>query len=346
MLNSIHLASLPNSAARARLGWSEEIDQNVGRKLVATGDEVVVGTSLPNQPAQLQRFKNGTGESVTVECQCPGQLEGRVGGTVILRSPEGQLIGVSADTGERKWDYQAGGYPSTAFANEKMFVLDRQSLTGVTNKPDGELELSSPTNLSQPRTLTGDGAGGLVVQSGQYTGEGRLSRVDSEGNLLWTNQVDVGGPQHSPAVGPDQVAYATGFGGRYVALDLSSGEKIWELKTRETYVNAPTPGTRPGELVVSTHGGEVSSVDGQTGQVKWTVRAGGGVDQTFIHPDGTVFAHTFDRQDGYSLVALNPEHGDVDQRMPLPEGELVQGGDGNLYMVDRQLGRLQQVVLE
>lgn len=338
LCTNMSLGAMQTSAARARLDWSTPVGPNASKPVVA-GDEVYVGTQTVDRRSEIHRFSCATGRSLSTAHTWPGVLESRMGKTAIVRSPDGQVMGVNARTGEREWGFQPANYPAAVISDGKTVVVAaHDGLTGITDTETLPMDLSFTADLRDTKSLAPGLDGGWLVHTGRYTGEGKLNSLNSQGDLQWSVPVATGGPQHAPAVLPDGTVLSTNFDGRVAAHDGRDGHELWRFDTKETYVNRPDVGPS-GELVVSTCSGKVSQL-GPQGRASWTTDTGDRVQRAFVHADGTVFV-----QHPECLEALDPATGKSLQKLSIPPGELTQGADGSLYALGRG-GILQKIVLE
>lgn len=330
----LNVFNAPQAAATARVDWSVDTGKTPYGKPTVTEDRVVLGT-FDDQRCQVHRFDLQTGKQIrTTNISHQGTLEGQMGGRVVLRSVDGMLIGSDCRSGERIWGYAPSGYPgAVAISDDLTVVGGRDSLTAI--RPDGEsiaLQYNLPVRNATGITLTPEG--GVLAQ----TQQGKLYNITPQGTLNWMSEVEAGGQQHKPVLGPDGNVYTVGFGGTLTALD-PDGHERWQHSTGETYVNTPTAGPN-GEIVSSTFKGKVTCLEADSGDVRWTHQAEGRVDKTFVHEDGTIFYHNRG-----TLTALDGEDGHVLQQLPVPEGDLAQAPDGSLVVSTRE-GVLQRIVLE
>lgn len=334
----INLASLPSAAATARLDWSVPVSGTTSRP-VPTRDEVYLSTQTVDRRTEIHRYAADSGRKLSSAHTWPGVLESQVGSTAVLRSPDGQILGVNARTGERQWGFQPAEFTQAlASDGETLVVAGDKSLTGITEVETSPMDISFVADLKDTKSIAPGQEGGWLVHTGRYTGEGRLNRLNAQGDPVWSVPVATGGPQHAPAVLPDGQVLTTNFDGYVAAHDGATGQERWRFETDETYTNRPDVGP-DGQVVVSTCKGRVSQLDGQ-GQSAWSVDTGDRVQTTFIHQDGTVFV-----QHPGSLEALDGATGKSLQKLPIQSGDLVQGPDGSLFSLGRQ-GVLQRIVLE
>lgn len=332
------LAALPQAAARARLDWSAEVGPQPSKPVVA-GNEVYVGTQTPDRRTELHRFAADTGRKLSTAHTWPGLLETQLGGTAIMRNPDGQVMGVNARTGERNWGFQVAGHAVSVVSDgQTVAVASDRMLTGIVEPQEAPMDLSFQLDLQETKSLAPGPCGGWLVHTGRYTGAARLNHVDSQGNLQWSVPVASGGPQHAPALTPDGNVLSANFEGQVTAHRCEDGAEVWRFPTGQTYINRPDVGP-DGQVIVSTVNGHVSQLD-ESGRATWTSDTGDRVQRAFVHADGTVFV-----QHPECLEALDPATGESLQKLPIHQGDLTQGPDGNLYNLGKK-GILQRIVLE
>lgn len=338
MTSSIPVAGLPQAAARARLDWSVEVGPSPSKPVVS-GTEVYVGTQTVDRRSELHCFDAKTGRRLSKAHTWPGVLETELGGTAIMRSPDGQVMGVNARSGERNWGFQPSSFPSAIVSNgETVAVASDRMLTGLVEPQEAPLDLSFQLDLKDTKNLAPGPFGGWLAHTGRYTGEGRLNSLDAQGNLLWSVPVATGGPQHTPASTPSGEVLSANFEGYVSAHRPEDGAEVWRFSTAETYINPPDVGPE-GQVIVSTANGSVSRLN-EKGKAVWTEDTGDRVGRAFVHSDGTVFV-----QHPTCLEALDATTGKSLQKLPIHQGDLTQGPDGNLYNVGKK-GVLQRIVLE
>jgi outer membrane protein assembly factor BamB len=307
---------------------------------VPAGDEVYVGTQSVDRRSEIHRFSAQTGQKLSTAHTWPGVLETQIGpSTAIMRSPDGQVMGINARTGDRQWGFQPANYPAAIESDGKTVVVgSKESVNGIYEPQESPMDLSFSSDLAQTQSLAPGADGGWLVHTGQFTGQGRLNSLDEQGTVKWSVPVATGGPQHAPAMLPNGTALSTNFNGYVSAHDATDGHELWRFQTDQTYVNRPDVGPN-GQVVVSTCQGTVSQLDA-AGKATWTTDTGDRVQRAFVHEDGTVFV-----QHPQSLEALDPATGKSLQMLPIQPGDLVQGADGNLFSLGKG-GILQRIVLE
>lgn len=333
----LNIASLPSAAALARLDWKAEVGPQPSKAVVA-GDEVYVGTQTPDKRSELHRFSAANGRRLSTAHTWTGTLQGSMGSTAVMKGADGQLMGVDASSGERKWGFHAGLRPNAeGYDGEQAVVATERGLSVLREDSRTGLDVPVSIQLTDTRCIS-PGPDGWLVLTGRYSGTGQIISLDSQGKTRWKAPADTGGPRHAPQAAADGTVYSTGYNGMLSAFDGKTGELKWQYETGETYNNRPDLGPQ-GQVVVSTQRGHVALLDAE-GREAWKLDTGAQVVGCFVHPDGTVFV-----QHPESLEALDAMTGATLQKLPIQPADVTQAPDGSLYAMSRN-GTLQKIVLE
>ena len=201
----------------------------------------------------------------------------------------------------------AGGYSGPAVADGRVFVTDYIIASGeIKNNPGGRDE------------LTGD--------------ERVLCYAEQSGVLLWehsdprTVAVSYGiGPRATPAI-DGEIAYTLGSEGNLLALNVKTGEVVWQVDLKKTY-SAQTPiwgySASPlvaGDLLYTLAGGDgsiVVALDKTTGKEVWKALSASGIGYcppTLIQEQGQPQLIVWDAD---KLNSLDPKTGEVYWSEPL-----------------------------
>ncbi|MCG2842488.1 PQQ-like beta-propeller repeat protein [Sandaracinobacter sp. RS1-74] len=203
-----------------------------GRVIATTGFGLVVA------------FDAGTGAELwrtrlpTPLRAAPGVDENRA----YVVSQDGQLTALAADTGAQLWDANATVEPASILgAGAPAIALG----TVVAGFPSGEL---FALRVENGRTMWQD----QLSRSGRTTALGALSGITA-----------------SPVIDRGRV-FAVSHGGRMAALELSTGQRIWERDFAG--VNAPWPA---GDWVFAvTVEGELVAMSRADGKIRWVSSLG------------------------------------------------------------------------
>ncbi|TPE62236.1 pyrrolo-quinoline quinone [Sandaracinobacter neustonicus] len=159
------------------------------------------------------------------------------GGRVFVTSQDGQLTTLSADKGEQLWEANATVEPAAILGpGAPSIALD----TVVAGFPSGEL---FALRVENGRTAWQD----QLARTGRTTALGALSGITS-----------------SPVIDRGRV-FAIGNGGRMVALELATGQRVWEREFAG--VNTPWPS---GDWVFAvTVEGQLVALSRTDGKIRW-----------------------------------------------------------------------------
>lgn len=158
-------------------------------------------------------------------------------GRVFVTSQDGQLTTLSAENGEQQWEATATVEPAAILGpGSPSIALD----TVVAGFPSGEL---FALRVENGRTAWQD----QLARTGRTTALGALSGIAS-----------------SPVIDRGRV-FAIGHGGRMVALELATGQRVWEREFAG--VNTPWPA---GDWVFAvTVEAQLVAVSRTDGKIRW-----------------------------------------------------------------------------
>jgi len=173
------------------------------------------------------------------------------------------------------------------------------------------------------------GANGvLYIQSGKGSTDGELFAIDAKtGADRWTYKTHsmIGSP---PAVGKDGTVYAMSWTNDLFALDGSSGQLKWHVKTPWS---SCSPAIGPdGSLYVGGNNDDLNCFNAKTGTLKWSRNfLNSSIAAPAIGDDGTVYVRT-----QRYVVAVNGATGDTKWKFDCigsPKEPPAIGYDGNIY---------------
>ncbi len=185
----------------------------------------------------------------------------------------------------------------------------------------------------------------------QYDGQTDGSRASvgvsrPSGNAVWV--FDAGEPLTASATSMDGAVYfvsgQTPRTGRIVALDVVSGEPIWERQLNDIVDSSPTPA---GDFVfVGTRSGKILALSRYTGETVWAFDMGAAALGPPVVRDGVLYAAS---DAVYALDALSGEprwrhnvSGGVARPLNLAAGVVsVMDSDGSVNLINAASGRRQ-----
>lgn len=159
------------------------------------------------------------------------------GGRVYALSPDNQLFALSGDKGDTAWSVQGTVEVSGLLgAAAPAVALD----TVVAGYSSGELQA---LRVENGRTVWSD----ALARTGRTTALGALSDIDA-----------------SPVIDHGRV-FAIGHGGRMAALELSTGQRVWE----RNFAGVNQPWVAGDFIYVVTLDGQLICVTRAEGKIKW-----------------------------------------------------------------------------
>lgn len=221
----------------------------------------------------------------------PNRLAGPVlveGDLVVAADLKGIVRGLAVETGEKKWEYDAGG-PVAAMAVARQKIVIPQA--------NGKVVFVDAATGRKQREF--DAWAGAVPWAGKdrvYLG-GRLERkettnaIGASDRILCLNTVkwrvewaaDVKGA--GPAAESGDRVYAQGPGGVIVCLDAKTGKPVWTSADRTGMVGYHPPLILKDRVVASGFGeGRMLCVDAKTGKKLWTWEPSGALEAGQVTP--------------------------------------------------------------
>ncbi|MBB4633230.1 PQQ-like beta-propeller repeat protein [Sphingosinicella soli] len=202
------------------------------------------------------------------------------GGRVYATSGYGLVAAYDATSGAEAWRVDIGvplrGAPSVEGTQLFVMTQDNQlqvlsTATGetlwenaATVEPAGLLGTASPA-IALGTAVVGFSSGELLalrIENGRSVWQDALNRTGSTTSLAALSDID------APAVISDGRVYAIGHGGRMVALDLSTGQRVWERNLAGTSM----PWVAGEYIFAVTVDGELVAVQRADGRVRWVTQ--------------------------------------------------------------------------
>jgi outer membrane protein assembly factor BamB len=198
-------------------------------------------------------------------------------GRVFASNGLGYVAALSEQNGGILWQVRPGGplRGSPTVSNGSVYVISQDNQIYALKEEDGS------TNWSQAASLEIAGIFGAAspavgqgtVVAGFSSGELNAYRYEN-GRQVWQDQLQRTSIRTSvsslsdidadPVIDNGQV-FAIGAGGRMVALDITSGQRMWELNI----AGISTPWVAGDWVFVVTQDGKLISVYRQNGHVRW-----------------------------------------------------------------------------
>jgi len=198
-------------------------------------------------------------------------------GKVYATNGIGYVASLDATTGAQAWVVKPGGplrgEPSVDGGSVYVMSQDNQiyslkTADGSTNWSNAAaLEIagvfgSAAPSIGQGTVVAGFSSGELNAyryENGRQVWQDALSRTTMSTSVASLSDID------ADAVIDNGVVYAVGQGGRMVALDLFSGQRIWELN----FAGIATPWVAGDWLFAVNDKGQLISIARRTGKIRW-----------------------------------------------------------------------------
>ncbi len=201
-----------------------------GRVFVTSGLGFVVALSAETG-AELWRHRHGTPLR-----GAPSVAQGRV----FAMSQDSQLVALSAETGALLWEVNATLEPAALLATSGPAVALETAVAGF---PSGEL---FALRVENGRTVWQD----QLARTGRTTALGALSDIAA-----------------SPVIDRGRV-FAIGHGGRMAAIELASGQRVWE----RSFAGVSTPVVAGDWVFAVTVDAELVALTRSDGRVRWVAK--------------------------------------------------------------------------
>jgi len=265
-------------------------------------------------------------------------------GRVFVSNGFGDLHALAAGSGEIEWTARLGA-PSRAapvVSNGRVFAVTRNNEIIAVNASSGK-ELWREQGLEQSAGILGGAApaatGDLVVvpfSSGELNayaaGSGRIGWIDDLTGSQGASGLSVLNDVSSDPVLSGGNVFAASQSGRFVAVDVRSGERLWTLNIG----GLQAPFVAGNTVFFVSNLGVLVAIEKETGGVIWTSELGGfrdpGSREDPITWAGPILAggKLLLTSDLGKLVSVDPSNGNVLGEVDLPGGAtnapIVAGG--------------------
>jgi outer membrane protein assembly factor BamB len=199
------------------------------------------------------------------------------GGRVFATNGLGFVAALDGTNGGIAWQVRLGaplrGAP--AIAGDSLYVMSQDNQIFSLKQADGSTNWSKPAALeiagvfgtgapaiAQSTVVAGFSSGELNAyraENGRVVWQDALSRTSVSTSVATLSDIDA-----SPVIDNSQV-FAVGQGGRMVALDLTSGQRIWELNI----AGIETPWVAGDWVYVVTDDAKLVAIARNTGKIRW-----------------------------------------------------------------------------
>jgi outer membrane protein assembly factor BamB len=189
----------------------------------------------------------------------------------------GDVVALDATNGSQLWKKRPGGplRGAPTIANDNVYVVSQDNQLFALKTSDGTtvwneagtLELAGVFGVAAPAAAQGTVVAGFSsgelnayrYENGRSVWQDALSRTSISTAVGSLSDIDA-----DPVIEGGRV-YAVGQGGRMVALELTTGQRLWELNV----AGISTPWVAGDWLFVVTDEGKLMCIARATGRVKW-----------------------------------------------------------------------------
>lgn len=200
------------------------------------------------------------------------------GGKLYATSGLGTVAQLDAATGQVGWQVTPGGplRGAPSIANGSIYVMSADNQIYALSEADGTTQWTASGPL-ETAGVFGTGAPAIAratVIAGFSSGDLDAYRYEN-GRVVWqdaltrtsmsTSVGDVTDVDASPVADESRV-YAVGAGGRMIALDLTTGQRLWEVNLG----GISTPALGGDWLFVVADDAKLYCIERTTGKIRWT----------------------------------------------------------------------------
>lgn len=285
---AVEHVALGNSVSRA---WSASVPAGSNRARLAAAPVVAGGKLyIVDVNAVLRAFDARTGAALWTAPVAKGDENkpARFGGGASFDSGRiyatdglGDLVAFDANSGAEIWRTKPGtdtgaslrGAPTVD--GEQLYVLSQDNQLYAVSTADGSVKWTSSGSLESQGVfgVAAPAAARGTVVAGFSSGELNAYRYEN-GRPLWqdalsrtsiTTSVSSLADIDADPVIYDNKVYALGQGGRMVAVDLSTGQRLWE----QNFAGISTPWVSGEWVFVVTDESKLYCLQRATGKVRW-----------------------------------------------------------------------------
>lgn len=195
----------------------------------------------------------------------------------------GDIVAFSAADGKMLWRVKPGGplRGAPTVSNGSVYALSQDNQLFALSQADGAVQWTQSGTLETQGVfgVAAPAAGRGTIVAGFSSGELNAYRYEN-GRTLWSDTLSrtsittsvssIADIDASPVIDQDRV-YAIGEGGRMVALELTTGKRLWELNI----AGISTPWIAGEWLFVSTDDGRMICLSRANGKIRWIADIGG-----------------------------------------------------------------------
>ncbi|WEK41604.1 MAG: PQQ-binding-like beta-propeller repeat protein [Candidatus Sphingomonas colombiensis] len=280
-MGNLALAASPTRA------WSARIDGGSNRQRLGAAP-VIADNKLfvVDVDAVVHAFRADTGASLWTTAMATGKKNtaARFGGGVSFEDGKvfatdglGDVVAMNAADGAILWRAKPGGplRGAPTVANGQVYVLSQDNQLFALGEADGKVVWAESGSLESQGVfgVAAPAAAAGTVIAGFSSGELNAYRYEN-GRTLWqdalsrtsmsTSVSSLADIDADPVIADGRV-YAVGQGGRMVALEISTGQRLWE----QNLAGTSTPWLAGEWLFVITDDARLICLSRANGKVRW-----------------------------------------------------------------------------
>lgn len=280
------LEHLSLNSGQLKKVWSADIGQGSKSSLPLTAQPVTADGRIftLDTEAGLRAFNAQNGKELwrrNVQKEDDDEVIGggiaHNGGKLYVTAGYNEALAVSAENGEILWrsDLDAPARAAPTVENGRVFVTTLNSSLFALNAADGTV-LWEYTTIGESAGLLGAASPATnrdIVVPAFSSGEIYALRVEN-GSVAWSDNLS-GVKRYSglnvlsdikalPVI-HNGIVYAISFGGKMVAIDERTGERLWS----KDISGSQTPWLAGNLIFVFTSDNKLVSMENRTGQVRW-----------------------------------------------------------------------------
>ncbi|MFL0417615.1 PQQ-binding-like beta-propeller repeat protein [Sphingomonas sp. 179-I 2A4 NHS] len=278
-----HLA-LGGSPARiwgASINGGSNRQQLGGTPVIADGKLFVVDVE-----ARVHAFNADTGSSIWSTALAKDESNKSAlfgggasvdGGRVYATSGLGDVVALNAADGSEVWRSKPGGplRGAPTIANGQIYVLSQDNQLYALGEADGKVQWTASASVETQGVfgVAAPAAAAGTIVAGFSSGELNAYRYEN-GRTLWqdalsrtsisTSVSSLADIDADPVIADGRV-YAVGQGGRMVAIEIATGQRLWE----QNFASITTPWIAGEWLFVVTDDARLVCLSRANGKVRW-----------------------------------------------------------------------------
>jgi outer membrane protein assembly factor BamB len=271
--------------------WSARVEGNSSNGRLAAGPVVAEGRLfVTDVAANVHAYDAATGAVVwTTSLRDPGKEGARSSfgggasyfdGRVYVTTGSGDIVALDAKTGAQIWKKRPAGplRGAPTVANDHVYVMTQDNQLFALKIADGATDWQAAATLetagvfgvaapaaAQGTVVAGFSSGELTAyryENGRVVWQDALSRTSISTAVASLSDIDA-----DPVIDGGRV-YSIGQGGRMVAMELVTGQRLWELNI----AGIATPSVAGDWLFVVTDDARLLCIQRTSGKIRWSTQ--------------------------------------------------------------------------